>query len=73
MSTGFALITRRGSEAILTHTYQNTPTTVSNDALAMHDGTAELRLAEGGILSGIYYTGRGRLTYGTLELRRGRL
>ena len=36
----------------------------------MHEGTAELTLGGDGTLTGVYYTGRGRGTYGTLTLTR---
>ena len=68
-STGFALIRARGSDAVLTHTYRNRPTDAEED-MQMHEGTAELTLREDGAMDGIYYTGRGRKTHGTLTLRR---
>ena len=69
-SGGFAFIRHRGPDAVLVHTYQNRPTTVSNDSLEMHEGTAELVLGPDGALRGRYYTGRGRGTQGTLNLTR---
>ena len=68
-STGFAFVRVRGSEAVLIHTYRNRPTDASED-MQMHEGTAELTLRADGTMDGIYYTGRGRKTHGTLTLRR---
>ena len=57
---------------VLDYEYQNDPIAGAGDAMQIHYGTARLRLLEGGVLDGHYYTGRGRSNFGRVYLHRDR-
>ena len=60
-------------DALLVYEFQNEPKMDAPDTMETHRGHATLRLRRGedaDILAGEYYSGRGRLTTGTIEVRR---
>lgn len=54
----------------LSYLYVNEPKRSAPDTMNIHRGTATLEL-KGGVLEGDYYTGRGRMTFGSIKLTRG--
>ncbi len=64
-----AILTEDPRGIILTYQYQNKPNPETIDTMAIHEGTTFLKLEEKK-LEGEYYTGRGRATFGKLELTR---
>lgn len=55
---------------VLTYQYENQPKPGAVKTMEMHIGTARLVLADGGVLEGYYYSGRGRREYGSIHLER---
>ncbi len=53
----------------LSYLYVNQPKALAPSSMEMHKGTASLEL-KGGVLEGEYYTGRGRMTSGSITLTR---
>ncbi len=53
----------------LSYLYINQPKASAPGAMGIHRGTATLEL-KGPVLEGDYYTGRGRMTYGSIRLTR---
>lgn len=63
--------TDRNIERTLTYQYLSEPKPGAIETMQTHRGTAELRIKNNGaLLEGDYYTGRGRLTFGTLNFKR---
>lgn len=54
----------------ITYVYNNQPNPSSQESMAQHDGTANLELSSIDVLTGQYYTGRGRTTIGSISLKR---
>ncbi len=54
----------------LTYQYQNQPLANTMRTMHMHDGTAMLRLSNDNNLSGDYYAGRDRRTFGRICCRK---
>jgi hypothetical protein len=54
----------------LIYQYQNQPLADAMKTMHMHDGTAMLRVSNGGCLVGDYYAGRDRGTFGRIYCRR---
>ncbi len=54
----------------LIYQYENQPRASATKTMHMHYGTAMLRIANGGFLTGDYYAGRDRGTFGRLSCRR---
>lgn len=55
----------------IAYTYTNIPGVSSVETMQIHTGTTELTLSEdGNCLEGNYYTGRGRVNYGSIKLTR---
>jgi hypothetical protein len=65
-----AIFTSDPEGAVLTYQYVNDPNAATDPALQTHLGTSSLRLAGGNRLIGDYYSGRGRSTYGEIDVRR---
>jgi len=60
-----------GNEVVVSYQYQNIPRAHANDTMHAHRGTATLKLSpDGKTLSGEYYSGRDRVNFGTIELKR---
>lgn len=59
-----------GMQPELCHTYTNRPRSGTIDSMNIHTGTATLRLVGNDSIDGEYYTGRGRVTQGTLSFQR---
>lgn len=55
----------------LSYLYINEPKASAPDTMSIHRGTATLQLKES-VLEGDYYTGRGRMTFGSMRLSRTR-
>ena len=53
----------------LSYLYINEPKATAVSTMNMHRGTTVVEL-KNGILDGEYYTGRGRMTFGTIKLTR---
>ena len=53
----------------LSYLYVNQPKALAPGSMEMHRGTSSLEL-KGSVLEGEYYTGRGRMTYGSITLTR---
>ena len=53
----------------LSYLYINQPKASAPDTMSIHRGTATLEL-KGTVLEGDYYTGRGRMTFGSIKLTR---
>ena len=53
----------------LSYLYVNQPKASAPGSMEMHQGTSSLEL-KGSVLEGEYYTGRGRMTYGSITLTR---
>ncbi|OQW93648.1 MAG: hypothetical protein BWK79_10015, partial [Beggiatoa sp. IS2] len=64
-----AILAEDSKGVVLTYQYQNKPNPESIKTMAIHEGTASLKL-EGQKLEGEYYTGRGRTTHGKMEFVR---
>lgn len=62
----------RGSQPVLSYEYLNEPDAAAVGSMQMHRGTAWLQLHErpASQVSGEYYTGRGRQTFGRMEFHR---
>jgi hypothetical protein len=54
----------------LIYQYQNQPLADAMKTMHMHNGTAMLRVSDGGCLVGDYYAGRDRRTFGRIYCRR---
>jgi hypothetical protein len=54
----------------LTYQYQNQPLANAMKTMHMHYGTAMLRMADDGSLTGDYYAGRDRRTFGRICCRK---
>lgn len=55
---------------VLTYQFQNEPLPEAVDTMEIHRGTARLVVSAGDRMEGDYYSGRGRLQYGSLRLER---
>ena len=53
----------------LSYLYVNQPKALAPGSMEMHRGTSSLEL-KGSVLQGEYYTGRGRMTFGSIRLTR---
>ena len=53
----------------LSYLYLNEPKATAHEKMNIHHGTTVVEL-KGSVLEGSYYTGRGRVTYGTVKLTR---
>ena len=53
----------------LSYLYRNEPKATAPETMNIHHGTTVVEL-KGSVLEGRYYTGRGRVTYGTVKLTR---
>ena len=53
----------------LSYLYVNQPKALAPGSMEMHRGTSSLEL-RGSVLEGEYYTGRGRMTFGSIRLTR---
>jgi len=70
-STMAAVFSKGSPHFGVRYEYTNEPGVLSEPAMQIHKGTAQLRyLPEGNRLKGDYYTGRGRSTFGSLEFAR---
>ena len=70
-STMAAVYSRDSAHFGLKYDYTNEPFALADDDLEEHRGTAQLRYtSDSDVLTGDYYTGRGRLTVGTFEFKR---
>jgi hypothetical protein len=54
----------------LTYQYENQPLANATNGMHMHYGTAMLRVSDGKKLTGDYYAGRDRGTFGRISCRR---
>lgn len=55
----------------ITYQYLNEPLAIAIETMEIHKGTASLSIdGDNKLLSGIYYSGRGRQNYGTIELKK---
>lgn len=55
---------------VLRYSFENTPKNMSDQELQRHPGLIELRIQPNGILTGDYFSGKHRLRYGELEVKR---
>lgn len=55
---------------VVAYQYENEPLPGAKDSMQMHHGTARLELSNDKILSGVYYSGRGRQNVGRLHLEK---
>lgn len=69
-SLSASLLVNQRCRGELTYSYQNAPRPHAPKTMEAHRGTAWLVFRADGVLEGEYYTGRGRLNYGELHLRR---
>ncbi len=53
----------------LSYLYVNEPKATAHETMNIHHGTTVVEL-KGDVLEGSYYTGRGRMTYGSVKLTR---
>lgn len=67
-TASFVLRGNRSPELICT--YNNSPEGTAVDTMEKHSGTTVLKLEGGSRLKGEYYTGRGRMNQGTMDLQR---
>ena len=65
-----SVLTNAPEGLVLTYLFDNEPKAESISSMQRFRGTTVLVNAEPGLLEGHYYTGRGRETHGSLELRR---
>lgn len=65
-----ASIEMNHSKAIFRYTFENTPKNMSNDELQRHPGMMELRINSTEEMSGDYFSGKHRLRYGELQLKK---
>ena len=66
-----SILVQQAGGISLSYQYHNDPKPVVNPRMQPHRGTAVVKLkANGGLLEGEYYTGRGRQNYGTVRLWR---
>lgn len=69
-STMASINTLDSSESTLKYEYMNEPTARSLQTMAIHRGTANMRLSPDGLsLEGDYFTGRGRQTFGDMRFK----
>lgn len=52
------------------YSFENTPKSMANQELHRHPGLIELRIQQDGTLTGDYFSGKHRLKYGELEIKR---
>ncbi len=57
---------------VLSYQFRNDPKPAAVGTMQIHYGTARLRLSDGGVLEGDYYSGRGRQNYGSIHIKRDR-
>ena len=55
---------------IFRYAFENTPKNMSNDQLHRHPGLIELRIEDSNLMRGDYFSGKHRLRYGEITLRR---
>jgi hypothetical protein len=55
---------------IFRYSFENTPKNMANQELQRHPGLIELRIQPDGVLVGDYFSGKHRLRYGELEVKR---
>lgn len=69
-----AIRTDQSNETFFTYSYSNEPEPDANPGMEIHLGTAHLTIRDGDdsdlSLTGRYYTGRGRNTYGKMQFER---
>ncbi|RMH33655.1 MAG: hypothetical protein D6694_15480 [Gammaproteobacteria bacterium] len=65
-----SLLLNQPEGIILSYEYRNEPKPNALPTMHVHRGTAVLRLNEEGQLEGEYYSGRDRMNYGSLSLKR---
>lgn len=65
-----ASIEMNHSKAIFRYTFENTPKNMSNDELQRHPGMIQLRINSNEDMSGDYFSGKHRLRYGELKLKK---
>ncbi|MCY4023146.1 MAG: hypothetical protein OXF32_06840 [Anaerolineaceae bacterium] len=65
-----SLVLRGNRQPALIYTYDNNPKGDAIDTMNKHSGTTVLTLEGDSRLTGEYYTGRGRMNHGTMELQR---
>lgn len=65
-----SLFSKRENVPFLCYQYLNRPKNSAPESFRGHPGTVDLRLENENLLKGDYYSGRGRQTYGCIELRR---
>lgn len=64
------LLTEPGDGILLSYQYQNEPAVQAKDSMEIHRGTARLYVEQGNVLSGDYYSGRGRQNVGRIRLEK---
>lgn len=70
-SNSGAILVERPEGVVITYQYLNEPLPQSVESMQIHYGTARLVVAEDNAsMEGSYYSGRGRLNYGTIILRK---
>lgn len=66
------IVLNENGESTITYSYLNEPSSKAPETMQTHKGTIILTLNQAHTeLQGDYYTGRGRLNYGTISLKRG--
>lgn len=65
-----ANISTQHAVPIFRYTFENTPKSMANEELQRHPGMIELRIETEDCLKGDYFSGKHRLRYGELTLRR---
>lgn len=71
-TTAISIDTHSSLNPIISYIFHSSQANVPGDSLPRYEGTSVLRLStDGNELSGHYYTGKSRRTYGDLVLKRG--
>ena len=65
-----SVLTKAPEGLVLTYLFENEPKAESVSTMLRFRGTTVLVNTEPGLLEGHYYTGRGRGTHGSIEMRR---